>query len=132
MALDSKNRSYGTGRRKTSVARLWYSAGSGNFIVNGKPIDEYFPNLQNRINAKIPLNLTDVSKYDIKCTVSGGGMTGQADAIKLGLSRALVEFHPDHYTVLRNNGCMTRDDRIVERKKYGHMKARKVTQFSKR
>lgn len=121
------------GRRKTSTARLYIKEGSGNFLVNGKTIDEHF-NTQARINiARLPLNVTELDgKYDIKVTVRGGGVTGHAGAISLALARALDDLNEDVHNVLKEHGLLTRDDRMVERKKYGQPKARKKFQFSKR
>ncbi|TVQ65550.1 MAG: 30S ribosomal protein S9 [Balneolaceae bacterium] len=121
------------GRRKTSTARLYIKNGSGVFQVNGMPIEEYF-NVKARLNiAKLPLTVTELDgKYDIKVTVKGGGTTGQAGAVSLALARALDNLNEDVHTVLKANGLLTRDDRMVERKKYGQPKARKRFQFSKR
>ncbi len=121
------------GRRKTSTARLYIKEGKGEFIVNGTPIEEYFKT-QARLNiAKLPLEVTELDgKYDIKITVKGGGVTGQAGAVSLALARALDDLNEDVHSVLKENGLLTRDDRMVERKKYGQPKARKKFQFSKR
>lgn len=121
------------GRRKTSTARLYIQDGSGKLEINGKPIEEFFKT-QARINvAKLPLDVTELGdKYDIKVTVRGGGVTGQAGAISLALARALDDLNEDVHGVLKTNGLLTRDDRMVERKKYGQPKARKKFQFSKR
>jgi len=121
------------GRRKTSTARLYIKPGSGNFIVNGQPIDDYL-STQARINvAKMPLDVTDLDgQYDIKVTVRGGGVTGQAGAISLALARALDDLNEDVHSKLKELSLLTRDDRMVERKKYGQPKARKKFQFSKR
>ncbi|TVR14004.1 MAG: 30S ribosomal protein S9 [Balneolaceae bacterium] len=121
------------GRRKTSTARLYIKEGKGEFIVNGMPIEEYFKT-QARLNiAKLPLEVTELDgKYDIKITVKGGGVTGQAGAVSLALARALDDLNEDVHSVLKENGLLTRDDRMVERKKYGQPKARKKFQFSKR
>ncbi|PKD42883.1 30S ribosomal protein S9 [Rhodohalobacter barkolensis] len=121
------------GRRKTSTARLYIKEGSGNFIVNGKTIDEHF-NTQARINiARLPIEVTELDgKYDIKVTVKGGGVTGHAGAISLALARALDDLNEGVHGVLKEHGLLTRDDRMVERKKYGQPKARKKFQFSKR
>lgn len=121
------------GRRKTSTARLYIQEGSGKLEINGKPIEEFFKT-QARINvAKLPLDVTELGdKYDIKVTVRGGGVTGQAGAISLALARALDDLNEDVHGVLKTNGLLTRDDRMVERKKYGQPKARKKFQFSKR
>lgn len=121
------------GRRKTSTARLYIKSGKGSFVVNDKPIEEYF-NVKARLNiAKLPLTVTELDgKYDIKVTVKGGGITGQAGAVSLALARALDNLNEDVHSVLKENGLLTRDDRMVERKKYGQPKARKRFQFSKR
>lgn len=121
------------GRRKTSTARMYIQDGSGHFIVNGKPLDDYFKT-QARINvAKLPLEVTELEgKYDIKVTVRGGGVTGQAGAVSLALARALDDLNEGVHGTLKENGLLTRDDRMVERKKYGRPKARKRFQFSKR
>jgi len=121
------------GRRKTSTARLYIKEGSGEFIVNGKTIEEHF-NTQARINiARLPLEVTELDgKYDIKVTVKGGGVTGHAGAISLALARALDDLNEGVHGVLKEHGLLTRDDRMVERKKYGQPKARKKFQFSKR
>ncbi len=121
------------GRRKTSTARLYIKDGSGSFLVNGKPIEDYF-NTKARLNvARLPLAVTELEgKYDIKVTVRGGGVTGQAGAVSLALARALDDHNEDKHSVLKEHGLLTRDDRMVERKKYGQPKARKRFQFSKR
>jgi len=127
------------GRRKTAVARVYLSEGKGNIVVknkknsNYKDVKEYFTTstLQYKVNQ--PLMLTDNEKtYDIKVSVFGGGITGQAEAIRLAISRALCEIDPDHRIVLKPEGLLTRDPRMVERKKFGQKKARKKFQFSKR
>ncbi len=121
------------GRRKTSTARLYIKNGSGSFLVNGKPIEDYF-STKARLNiAKLPLTVTELDgEYDIKVTVRGGGITGQAGAVSLALARALDDLNEDKHSVLKKHGLLTRDDRMVERKKYGQPKARKRFQFSKR
>jgi small subunit ribosomal protein S9 len=121
------------GRRKTSTARLYVKPGTGKFIVNGMPLDEYL-STQARINvAKMPLDVTELEgKYDFKVTVRGGGVTGQAGAIYLAVARALDDHNEDVHSKLKDVGLLTRDDRMVERKKYGQPKARKKFQFSKR
>lgn len=121
------------GRRKKSIARIYLSKGKGNIIVNGKDFKEYFPtvSLQYRVNQ--PFNLTEnENKYDVKANIGGGGITGQAEALRLAMSRALVEIDADHKPILKKEGLMTRDPRMVERKKPGQKKARKKFQFSKR
>ena len=121
------------GRRKASVARVYVSAGSGKVTVNGKDYKDYFPLQYIQYNIENPLQLTESSKsYDIKVNVSGGGIKGQAEAIRLGISRALSEINIENRQVLKENKYLTRDARVVERKKYGKPKARKSFQFSKR
>jgi len=121
------------GRRKTSTARLYIKSGKGEFLVNGDPLDKYF-DTQAKINvALLPLEVTEkTADYDIKVTVRGGGITGQAGAIQLAVARALDDLNDDVHNVLKQNHLLTRDDRMVERKKYGQPKARKKFQFSKR
>lgn len=133
MVLASDPYVWGTGRRKTSIARVRVKAGTGKFIVNGKPVDEYFTTLDTRRSATRALESTESNaSYDIWVRVVGGGTTGQADAVSLGVSRALKRDHPDFEPTLREHGLLTRDPRMVERKKYGLRKARRATQFSKR
>ncbi|APG03296.1 MULTISPECIES: 30S ribosomal protein S9 [Luteibacter] len=124
---------YGTGRRKTSAARVFLRKGTGGIVVNGKPLDQFFGRETSRMIVRQPLELTEnVDKFDIMVTVAGGGITGQAGAIRLGISRALVEYDEALKSPLRKAGFMTRDAREVERKKVGLHKARRATQFSKR
>ena len=124
---------YGTGRRKSSAARVFLKPGKGAIIVNGKPLDEFFGRQTSRMIVRQPLELTKMlDKFDVNVTVEGGGMTGQAGAIRLGLARALVEYDENLKSPLRKAGFMTRDAREVERKKVGLHKARRATQFSKR
>lgn len=126
-------RYYGTGRRKTSTARVFLSQGSGEIVVNGKPLDEYFGRETSRMVVRQPLELLNATdKYDLYITVKGGGNNGQAGAIRHGITRALIEFDPELKSDLRKAGFVTRDDRQVERKKLGLRKARKRPQFSKR
>lgn len=121
------------GRRKSSVARVYMSEGKGAITVNERPLEEYFASQESVYYVNLPLTTCDVAgKYDIQVNVIGGGTTGQADAIKLAIARALVEADPEHKPALRAKGLMTRDSRSVERKKAGQPKARKKTQFSKR
>ena len=123
----------GTGRRKTSAARVFLLKGSGAIVVNGKPLDEFFGRETSRMIVRQPLELTQMAdKFDIKVNVAGGGITGQAGAIRLGIARALVEYDETLKAPLRRAGFMTRDARAVERKKVGLHKARRATQFSKR
>ncbi|MEX0663062.1 MAG: 30S ribosomal protein S9 [Balneolaceae bacterium] len=121
------------GRRKTSTARLYIKSGKGEFVVNNQPLEDFI-STQARINvAKLPLEVTELDgTYDIKVTVRGGGVTGQAGAISLALARALDDLNEDVHDKLKAAGLLTRDDRMVERKKYGQPKARKKFQFSKR
>ncbi|HET7268976.1 MAG TPA: 30S ribosomal protein S9 [Oleiagrimonas sp.] len=124
---------YGTGRRKSSSARVFMRKGSGAIVVNGKSLDDFFGRETARMIVRQPLELTEnVDKFDIKVSVAGGGSTGQAGAIRLGISRALVDYDEALKSPLRQAGFMTRDARKVERKKVGLHKARKATQFSKR
>ena len=124
---------YGTGRRKTSAARVFLRPGTGNIVVNGKTLDRFFGRETARMIVRQPLELTNFTeKFDILVTVEGGGTTGQAGAIRLGISRALVEYDESLKGALRKAGFMTRDAREVERKKVGLHKARRATQFSKR
>jgi len=128
-----KTKSYGTGRRKTSVARVFLSVGSGKFEVNGRPVASYFPNVAWLNRAIEPLKFTNTAdQMDVRATVDGGGVGGQSGAIRMGLSRALSVFNPDLRVGLRKNGFLTRDSRMRERKKYGQKGARKRFQFSKR
>lgn len=124
---------YATGRRKTSVAKVWLSPGSGKIIVNDKNMEEYFPLETLRIIVKQPLTLTEtLNKYDVIAKVKGGGLSGQAGAVRHGIARALVLADPTLRPVLKKAGFLTRDPRMVERKKYGLKKARRAPQFSKR
>lgn len=138
--MTTKNHYYGTGRRKTSVARVFLRRGNGKIIVNHKPIDTYFARETARMIIRQPLVATDMaSKFDIYATVNGGGANGQAGAIRLGIARALVDYDTQTSTdstamrkTLRGAGLLTRDSRVVERKKVGRHKARKGPQYSKR
>ena len=124
---------YGTGRRKSSTARVFLRKGSGNITVNDRPLDEFFGRETARMIVRQPLELTQsTDKFDIVVTAAGGGTTGQAGAIRLGIARALVEYDESLKSDLRKAGFMTRDAREVERKKGGLHKARRATQFSKR
>ena len=127
------NYNYGTGRRKESVARVFIKAGSGKIIVNDKPVDEYFSRETGRMVVRQPLVLTDsLNKFDIMVNVAGGGETGQAGAVRHGITRALIDFSAEMKPVLKAAGLVTRDAREVERKKVGFHKARRRKQFSKR
>ena len=124
---------YGTGRRKSSTARVFLRKGAGNITVNGRPIEQYFarPVLRMIINQPFAA-VNSVGNFDITCTVKGGGLSGQAGAVRLGISRALDQYDETFHKPLRTGGFLTRDSRVVERKKYGHAKARRSFQFSKR
>ena len=131
--LDFKDSKYATGRRKTSVAKVWVKKGTGAIYVNGISMEEYFKRPVHQLLVVRPLEISNVkSNYDIKCSVKGGGMSGQAGAIILGISKALVMFEETLKKVLKKDKLTTRDSRVVERKKYGHRKARRSFQFSKR
>ena len=121
------------GRRKAAIARVYMSEGKGQIIVNNRDFKDYFPNKQLHYVVEQPLNLLEVREnYDIKVNLDGGGMTGQAEALRLGIARALIKINPDYKPALRAEGFVTRDPRVVERKKPGQPKARKRFQFSKR
>jgi small subunit ribosomal protein S9 len=131
--IDELGRSYGTGRRKDSVARVWIKPGKGKIVINGREFENYFPRPLHRAILLQPFGETKtVGKFDIMCTVKGGGSTGQSGAIRHGISRALDCYNPELHTLLSRAGYLTRDSRTVERKKYGQKKARKRFQFSKR
>ena len=131
--LDFKESKYATGRRKKSIAKVWVKKGSGSIYVNGKKINEYFHKINLQIAIRRPLAIAKrENEYDVRSSVSGGGLTGQAGAIILGLSRALVMFEPELKSTLKKEKLTTRDSRAVERKKYGRRKARRSFQFSKR
>ena len=122
-----------TGRRKTSIARIYMSPGKGTITVNKRELEDYFPSPILRTIIKQPLDLIDqVSAFDVKVNVRGGGITGQAEAIRLAISKALTKVDSEHRPPLKAEGFLTRDPRMVERKKYGRRKARKKFQFSKR
>ena len=124
---------YGTGRRKSSTARVFMRSGTGKIVVNGRPVDEFFGRETSRMIVRQPLVVSDMAdKFDFTVTVEGGGITGQAGAIRLGIARAPVEYNDTLKPELRKAGLMTRDAREVERKKVGLHKARRATQFSKR
>ena len=130
---ESKPYFYGTGRRKHSVARVRLYAGTGNITVNGRDIDDYFGLDTLKLVVRQPMDLTNtLGKFDIVCTVAGGGVSGQAGAIRHGISRALLLFDPELRPVLKKAGFLTRDPRMKERKKYGLKGARRAPQFSKR
>ena len=124
---------YGTGRRKTAVARVFLRPGQGHYTVNGKDFQKYFLGILAGVQALEPLKITSTAgRYDAYITVKGGGPSGQADAIKLGIARALLQVNPEFRNKLKEGGYLTRDARVVERKKYGLRKARRAPQFSKR
>lgn len=124
---------YGTGRRKDAVARVFLRKGTGQILVNGRGLENFFPRLSHRLEFLKPLVVSErASSYNIKATVAGGGMTGQAGALRLGLARALVRAEEDLHGMMRKAGLLTRDSRVVERKKYGQPGARKKYQYSKR
>ncbi len=131
--LDAKGRAYATGRRKNATARVWVKRGKGKITVNGKPIETYFARSVLRMLVQQPLVTANrATEIDVDCTVSGGGLSGQAGAVRHGISRAMTYFEPDLRGLLKKAGYLTRDSRMVERKKYGHPKARRSFQFSKR
>jgi small subunit ribosomal protein S9 len=124
---------YGTGRRKSAIARVFLRPGAGEWKVNGKAFDEYFVTEQQRASAKRTLVVADLaSSFDVVVTVSSGGVASQADAVKMGVARALIQFNPELRKALKAEGLLTRDARVKERKKYGQKGARKRFQFSKR
>lgn len=122
-----------TGRRKESVARVRLSDGSGRVVLNGRPLEDFFPTMATRMRVMEPLNLTQTQgRYDIEATLEGGGTTGQSDALRLGIARALAELEPELRASLKKAGMLTRDARVVESKKYGLRKARRAPQYTKR
>lgn len=131
--VDSLGRGYGTGRRKEAIARVWVKPGKGDIIINGRKMSDYFARSVLQTMVLRPFTLANRSDcYDVFCTVSGGGLSGQAGAVRHGISRALVVLEPELRSALKSAGMLTRDSRTVERKKYGLMKARRSYQFSKR
>tara|TARA_Y100000590_G_scaffold469324_1_gene656168 strand:+ start:977 stop:1417 length:441 start_codon:yes stop_codon:yes gene_type:complete len=131
--LNFKDSKYATGRRKKSIAKVWLKRGSGNILVNGKKMIDYFKKTNLQIAINRPLTVVKrQNEFDVRCSVKGGGLSGQAGAIIHGLSRALVLFEPELKPTLKKEKLTTRDSRAVERKKYGHRKARRSFQFSKR
>ena len=131
--LDKYGRAYATGKRKDAVARVWIKPGSGKIEVNGKPYEAYFARPVLRMILQQPLGITQrVGQYDLLVNVTGGGLSGQAGAVRHGLSKALTYFEPELRPLLKKEGFLTRDARVVERKKYGKKKARRSFQFSKR
>ena len=130
---DFKDVKYATGRRKTSIAKVWLKKGTGKILVNGKSYDSYFKRESHKMQLLRPFELVNQNTiYDVKCNVRGGGMTGQVGAMVLGISKALLLFDPELKSTLKKEKLTTRDSRAVERKKYGHRKARRSFQFSKR
>jgi small subunit ribosomal protein S9 len=131
--LDKQGRAYATGKRKDAVARVWVTPGGGKIMVNTRDFETYFARPVLRMLIQQPLVATNrKDQYDVTCTVSGGGLSGQAGAVRHGLSKALMHFEPDLRAALKRGGFLTRDPRVVERKKYGKAKARRSFQFSKR
>jgi small subunit ribosomal protein S9 len=131
--LDAQGRAYATGKRKDAVARVWIKPGSGKITVNARAFDVYFARPVLRMIVQQPLGIVGrANQYDLTITVAGGGLSGQAGAVRHGLSKALTYFEPELRSTLKREGFLTRDSRVVERKKYGHKKARKSFQFSKR
>ncbi|HJD58677.1 MAG TPA: 30S ribosomal protein S9 [Rickettsia endosymbiont of Ceroptres masudai] len=131
--IDNSGKFYATGKRKNAIARVWLKVGKGKIVVNKKTIDQYFPSETYVKTILQPFVLTKtIDQYDVICTVRGGGISGQKGAILHGISKALDKSAPDFHAILRKGSLLTRDSRVVERKKYGQRKARKKTQFSKR
>lgn len=131
--IDAQGRAYATGRRKNAVARVWVKPGSGRISVNGRPGSEYFARPVLQMLLEQPFKQTNrVGQYDVWCTVRGGGLSGQAGAVRHGIGRSLMNYEPDLRPLLKSGGFITRDSRVVERKKYGQPKARRRFQFSKR
>ena len=131
--LDKQGRAYATGKRKNAVARVWVKPGKGTITVNTRAVEVFFARPVLRMLIQQPIVAANrTGQYDVICTVSGGGLSGQAGAVRHGLSKALTNFEPDLRSVLKRGGFLTRDSRVVERKKYGRAKARRSFQFSKR
>src|SRR6516162_3782100 len=131
--LDKQGRAYATGKRKDAVARVWIKPGAGKILINATAIETYFARPVLLMLIQQPLVSSNRNgQYDVECTVSGGGLSGQAGAVRHGLSKALTNFEPELRGVLKRGGFLTRDSRVVERKKYGKAKARRSFQFSKR
>ena len=130
---DAQGRSYATGKRKNAIARVWVKPGAGKIMINGRESNIYFARPVLRMLIQQPFAASNrENQFDVVCTVTGGGLSGQAGAVRHGISKALVYFEPGLRPVLKKGGFLTRDSRVVERKKYGHMKARRRFQFSKR
>ena len=131
--MEQENTYYATGRRKTAIARTWIKPGSGEIVINNRPVEDYFPIEIIRADMIQPFKITNtVGSYDVKATVVGGGIAGQADAVRHGITRALVAVNPDFRITLKRAGFIKRDPRVKERKKYGQKGARARFQFSKR
>jgi small subunit ribosomal protein S9 len=131
--MEQENTFYATGRRKTAIARTWIKPGSGEIVINNRPVEEYFPIETIRTDMIQPFKITNTfGSYDVKATVVGGGIAGQADAVRHGITRALVSVNPDFRLALKRAGFIKRDPRVKERKKYGQKGARARFQFSKR
>jgi small subunit ribosomal protein S9 len=130
---DKQGRAYATGKRKNAVARVWIKGGSGKMIVNGRELNAYFARPALRMMINQPFQVSNrAGQFDIWCTVAGGGLSGQAGAVRHGISKAMTHYEPELRPVLKSHGFLTRDSRVVERKKYGRHKARRSHQFSKR
>ncbi|MBB3065759.1 MULTISPECIES: 30S ribosomal protein S9 [Limibacillus] len=131
--IDAQGRSYATGKRKNAIARVWIKPGSGKVTVNGRDVETFFARPVLRMIISQPFSVAGrVNQYDVVCSVTGGGLSGQAGAVRHGISKALTLYEPDLRAVLKKEGFLTRDSRVVERKKYGRAKARRSFQFSKR
>jgi Ribosomal protein S9 len=131
--LDFKDSKYATGRRKTSIAKIWLKKGSGKIYVNGKNYEDYFKRANHKMQLLRPFEIINQpTNYDVRCKVKGGGLTGQVGAMVHGISKALLMFDSEYKSTLKKEKLTTRDSRSVERKKYGHRKARRSFQFSKR
>jgi small subunit ribosomal protein S9 len=131
--IDAQGRSYATGKRKNAIARVWIKPGSGKITVNGRDVETYFARPVLRMIINQPFEVAErTGQYDVFCTVTGGGLSGQAGAVRHGISKALTYFEPALRPVLKKGGFLTRDSRVVERKKFGRRKARRSFQFSKR
>ncbi len=131
--IDKQGRAYATGKRKNAVARVWIKPGTGKTTINGRPLEVYFARPVLRMILQQPLGVAKrVDQYDLIATVAGGGLSGQAGAVRHGLAKALTHYEPELRPVLKHEGFLTRDSRVVERKKYGKRKARRSFQFSKR
>ena len=131
--VDAQGRAYATGKRKNAIARVWIKPGKGQATINGKPLDVYFARPVLRMILNQPLVVANrMTQYDVTVTVAGGGLSGQAGAVRHGIAKALTYYEPELRPSLKSEGFLTRDSRVVERKKYGHKKARRSFQFSKR